>query len=270
MKKFLIIVFGLILVVALLVVIGYLLMPDYYKVLVIGSDQREMERSRSDVLMVIAVPKSSKNFMNIIMVPRDTKIEHKEWGMQKITHLYFLGERTDSEVLGNLDATQETVEDLLDIKMDATVEVTFESFIEIVDKLGGVDVGGEHVDGADAKEMVHNRFVQETGDFGRAENQREILRNLVTRAKSYENAKMVMDYFDTSEKARLRFNKTKAVMFGAAFFIGHRGRLSLGEMHEEILPGSNGRIYTPDFGKELYYWILDEEGVKEMVDEYLK
>ena len=270
MKKFLIIIFGIILLVALLVVIGYLFMPDYYKVLVIGSDQRETERSRSDVLMVIAVPKSSKNSMNIVMVPRDTKIEHEEWGLQKITHLYFLGERTDSEVLGNLDSTQKAVEDILDVSMDATVEVTFSSFIEIVDKLGGVDVAGEHVDGADAKEMVHNRFVQESGDFGRAENQREILRNLVTRAKTYSNAKMVMNYFDTAENARLQFNKIKAAMFGAAFFIGHRGKLSLGEMHEEILPGSNGRIYTPDFGKELYYWILDEEGVKEMVEEYLK
>ena len=108
MKKLIKLICIVILLIALIVVVAYLLTPDYYKVLVIGSDQRETERSRSDVLMVIAVPKSSKNSMNIVMVPRDTKIEHEEWGLQKITHLYFLGERTDSEVLGNLDSTQKS------------------------------------------------------------------------------------------------------------------------------------------------------------------
>lgn len=270
MKKLIKYLLILFIIIVAIVAIGYLLMPDYYRLLVIGSDQRGTERSRSDVLMVIAIPKSAKNDMNIVMVPRDTFIEDEEFGMQKLTHFYALGERTDSEILGNLEKTQEVVEDLLGVKMSATVEVTFESFIEIVDALGGADVGGEHVDGAEAKEMVHNRFEQASGDFGRAENQREILRNLVTRAKSYDNAKMVLEYFETSEKARLKFDKVKSVLFGVAFVIGHRGQLELGEMNEVILPGKGERIYTPAFGKELYYWVLDEDELKETVNENLK
>ncbi|MFH1781174.1 MAG: hypothetical protein ABH835_00960, partial [Patescibacteria group bacterium] len=70
--------------------------------------------------------------------------------------------------------------------------------------------------------------------------------------------------------ARLKFDKVKSVLFGAAFVIGHRGQLNLGEMNEVILPGKGERIYTPAFGKELYYWVLDEEELDEVVKENLK
>lgn len=265
--KFLAIFFILL---VLVVAVGYMLMPDYYRVLIIGSDLRGTERSRSDSLMVVAIPKSSKNTINIVMVPRDTYVEHDEYGMQKLTHFYALGERTDSEVLGNLDLTKEMVEELLNVKMDTTVEVTFDSFIEIVDLLGGVDTEEGHVEGAEAKEMVHNRMVQAEGDFGRAENQRAILQEIMKRGKSINGAKTIYNYFQEADRARLRFNKVKSGMFGVAFLIGHQGRPELGEVNEEVLPGEGDRIYTPAFGKELYYWVLDEEGTEEIVKEYLK
>lgn len=265
--KFLMIVF---IILVLGTAAGYFLMPDYYRVLIIGSDLRGTERSRSDSLMVVAVPKSSKNNVNIVMVPRDTYVEHDEFGVQKLTHFYALGERTDSEVLGNLDLTREVVEDILNVKMDATVEVTFDSFIEIVDLLGGVNTDEGHVDGAEAKEMVHNRMVQAEGDFGRAENQRAILQDIMKKGKSVEGAKTIYNYFQEADRARLRFDKVKTGLFGAAFLIGHRGRPSLGEVNEEVLPGYGDRIYTPAFGKELYYWVLDEEDTEEIVKEHLK
>ena len=260
----------LFILIVLVVAIGYFLMPDYYRVLIIGSDLRNNERSRSDSLMVVAIPKSSKNNINIVMVPRDTFIEHDEHGMQKITHFYALGERTDSDILGNLDLTTEVVEDLLNVNMDATVEVTFDSFIEIVDALGGVNTEEGYKEGAEAKEMIHNRMVQAEGDFGRAENQRDILMEIMKKGKSVEGAKTIYNYFEEADRARLKFGKTKAVLFGAAFFIGHQGKLNIGEVHEEVLPGAGDRIYTPAFGKELYYWVLDEDGKEEVVKEYLK
>ncbi|MDP3970468.1 MAG: LCP family protein [bacterium] len=247
----------------------YILQPKYYKVLIIGSDQRGTEHARSDVLMMVAVPKSSADPFSMTMIPRDTKIDHPEKGMQKITHFYAMWEDED-EYLGNKELTQSVVEDLLDVKAHATVEVTFDSFIEIVDLLGGVDTEQGHLDGAAAKEIVHNRYVQAEGDFGRASNQREILRNILSRLKKPANAQVVYDYFQETERARIDVNMTQFGVFGLAYVVGHKGDLSLGDVEEVILPGSGQRIYTPDFNKELYYWVLDEDGTKEKVDEYLK
>lgn len=248
----------------------YFSQPKYYKVLVIGSDQRGSEHARSDVLMVVAIPKSSANTLSMTMIPRDTKIDHPEKGLQKITHFYAMWD-DDNEYLGNKELTQETVEDLLGIKVDATIEVTFDSFTEIVDMLGGVDTETYgHLDGTEAQEIVHNRYNKEGGDFGRADAQREILRNLLSRVKDPVKAREVYAYFSTTDRARLDVNTFSFGMFGAAYFIGHRGNVSLGEVEEVVLPGAGDRIYTEDFGKELYYWVLDEEAVKNTVDEYMQ
>ena len=259
-----------VLLLAVLIPLGiYASQPKYFKILVIGSDQRGTEHARSDVLMVVAIPKSKDNIFSMTMIPRDTKIDHPEYGLEKITHFYGKWEDPE-EYLGNKELTEQVVEDLLDIKVNGTVEVTFDSFIDIVDLLGGVDTSQGHMDGKEAKEVVHNRYNKQGGDFGRGEAQREILRNLLSRMKNISNAQAVRDYFAETDRARLDVSTNELGVFGVAYLIGHRGNVSLGDVEEVVIPGQSQRIYTPSFGKELYYWVLDEEATKETVEEYLK
>lgn len=278
LKYFLILLGIIILVVGLLIAGVYLFSPSKYNILVIGSDQRDplhptdvsVGVGRSDVLMIVSIPKNKKDDFSILMIPRDTYIEDEEFGMQKINHLYALGGRYESETLGSMPDTKRAVEELLDEKMDATFEVTFQGFEDIVEILGGVDTEAYgHLEPAEAVETVHNRYNKDGGDFGRAAAQREILRNLITRAKSYENATLIWEYLQEEDQARLTFSKTKVFCFVFSFVLGHFPDFSLGEMQEAELPGAGGRIYTPDFGKELYYWIPDEEAIPDVVDEYL-
>lgn len=260
----------------LIIVIGavipfgvYISQPRYFTVLVIGSDQRGAEQARSDALILVSIPKSAVDPFSMIMVPRDTKIDHPEKGMQKLTHFYAMWENED-EYLGNRELTQSVIEEALDITIDGTVEVTFDSFSEIVDLLGGVDTAAGHLDGAAAREIVHNRYNKAGGDFGRGAAQREILRNLLSRMKTPANALAVRDYFANTNRARLHVPIRQAGLFGVAYLIGHRGQMSLGEAEEVVLPGNGQKIYTSDFGKELYYWVLDEAGTAQVVEQYLE
>ncbi len=253
---------------AILIFGFYVSQPRYYHILVIGSDQRNNEHARSDALMIVSIPKSKNDPMSLVMVPRDTKIDHPEKGLQKITHFYAMWDES-TDRMGNVDLTTSVVEDLLDIKIDGKVEVTFDSFTDIVDSVGGVDISTGHVDGAEAQELVHNRFEQAEGDFGRAAEQREIFKAVLQKAKSPFTAKKIYDYLLTSDRARLDISKSSLAAFGVAYIMGHRG-LDLPEMEEQVLPGEGTRIYTPSFGKSLYYWILDEEGTKDIVNQYLK
>ncbi len=284
-KKILFLKFVLIPLVTLLVlgaiILGFIYMgsPSKYNILVIGSDQRDplhptdvsVSVGRSDVLMVVSIPKSDKKDFSILMIPRDTYIEDEEFGMQKINHLYALGGRHESDVLGSMPDTKRAVEELLDENMDATFETTFAGFEEVVELLGGVDtVDYGHLTPEEAVETVHNRYNKDGGDFGRAAAQRDILRNLITRAKSWENIKLIKEYLLTTDNVRLTYGKFKTICFGISFGLGHFPDFSLGEMEEVELPGYGGRVYTPDFGKELYYWITNEEEIQEIVDEHLK
>ncbi|MFH0818740.1 MAG: LCP family protein [Patescibacteria group bacterium] len=267
-KAFVLAVIGfLILILAI-----YLFTPSRYNILIIGSDQREsaregeptIKRGRSDVLMVVSISKKKKDITNILMVPRDTYISDSENGDQKITHYYAMGERYESDVLGNLPLTQEKVEELLGEKMDATFEVTFDGFKEIIDLLGGVETSTGHVDSAAALEMVHNRYVQPRGDFGRAEEQREILQGVIAKVKNFNTAKEVYDFIKGSDQLRLKFNNTKTGCFAVAYLIGHNGKISFSEYEEIELPGENSRI------NGIYYWQTDSDTVHLTAKKYLR
>lgn len=252
----------LLLLVVVIPVLVYAAQPKYYRVLIIGSDQRAEERARSDVLMLVNIPKSADNPFSIVMIPRDTKVEHPEHGLEKITHFYAMWE--DEETLGNKELTQEQVEQLLDVKVNSSVEVTFDSFIEIVDLLGGVDTEHGHLDGAEAKEIVHNRFVHPDGDFGRAAEQRAIMKSLLPALKKPSNASAVYNYFQETDRARMDIRTTSLATFGVAYAIGHRGDLSVPDIEEVVLPGYGSTIVGT------YYYSLDEDELEEVKQQYLQ
>lgn len=263
--------FGL--VALLILVLGsigfYVSQPQYYRILIIGSDQRNTESARSDVLLLVSIPKSKQDQVSLITIPRDTKIEHPEKGLQKINHFYAMWDET-TDRLGNRALTTSVVEELLDIKVNGTVEFTFDSFDEVVDLLGGVDLPQGHLTGDQAEELVHNRFVQPNGDFGRAAEQRDIIKSLLPKFYQPTNIRTVNNYFLTSDRARLELSRSSIIAFGLAYVVGHRGQLAPGELNEVVLPGVGTRIYTPDFGKSLYYWELDTAQTQDIIDQYAR
>lgn len=263
--------------------------PERYNVLFVGSDQRNNERARSDVLFVVSIPKSADQQPFFLTIPRDTKIEHPEWGLEKIAHFYALGDRPeDGKELGNVDLTREVIEGLLGIEVDAVVEVTFTSFAEIVDMLGGavlsardstgetfdgVDTGtltGKTISGTEALVVIRDRFTGERSDFDRQADAREILRSLITKIKSPSTVKKLIAYFDDASQARLQYDKEQLIHFLLGAGIARKGKLTIGEMAEADLPGYGDRIYTPSFGKGLYYWVPDEEAIMQLIEEHFQ
>lgn len=247
----------------------YFLSPDRYNVLIVGSDQRGTERSRSDVLMVFSIPKSPTEEIAVITIPRDSKVPVEGHGEDKITHAYVYGEVEEGSQLGNIDLTRQTVEDFLDIKTQATVEVTFETFQEIVDLLGGADTSQGHLEGSEALEIVRNRY-RDGGDFARTADQREVLMSLVSKLKQKDNALAVYDKFQSDPQARLWFSKIDTALFLPATAIVRGGSTQLGEIHEDVIPGAGDYQYSANLGQNLYFWIPDRAGTDQIVADYLK
>ena len=250
----------------------YVATPGRYNILIIGSDQREglkkgdvsVSRGRSDVLMVVSVPKRINRPITILMIPRDTKIEDEQYGQQKIAHFYAKGDRYESEILGNLPLTEQKVEELLHIHISATFETTFEGFADIINLLGGVDTSEGHLNADEATELVHNRYNQAEGDFGRAAEQREILKAALQKIKQPVYAKKVFDYLKTTKEVRLKIEKTQTAFFIMSYLLGHQGKLSLDEIKEIELPGEGVRL------DGLYYWQVNEQEANVIIGEYLK
>jgi len=246
----------------------YVTTPSRFNILIIGSDQRGTERARSDVLMILSVPKSPAKPISLVTIPRDTRVEIAGEGLQKITHAYSLGDRDEGTILGNRTLTTETVKDFLDVPIHATAEITFASFQSIVDLFGGVDIDSGHVNGKKALEVVRDRF-RDGGDFARTADQRQILLALAEKLKIIDNARKLYTYFSGNSEARLTWSKPGAIRFGLAALIRRGGHFTLAGVTEGVVPGHGENIYTPEFGKGLYYWVPDEEGTEEMVKQLL-
>ncbi len=153
-------------------------------ILVMGIDSVEGTH-RSDTIFVLGV-NPSKGKLTMLSIPRDTRVIIEEKGRKINEILPRYGEPTLRKIL----------EDLLKINISRKVEVGFESFIGIVDAIGGVDIniekpmhyddnwgnlhihfnpGMNHLDGQDALRYV--RFRKDAmADLGRIKRQKDFVK----------------------------------------------------------------------------------------------
>jgi len=160
----------------------------------LGTDERNNEKSRSDVLMLIKYePKTNK--VIIISVPRDSRVEIPNFSVNKVNaaHAY-----------GGPSLQVKVLEDLFNIEIPHYVHINFKGFIKTIDLLGGVTViakkdfpnsdyphniiiqrGEQVLDGKKALSYVRFRHDKE-GDFGRIKRQQEVV---ISIAKKFLNPK---------------------------------------------------------------------------------
>lgn len=104
-------------------------MTEPFSILLVGSDQRENEKARSDTL-IYAVVRPMEPEVLLISIPRDTYTEIiGRDRMDKINHAY---------AFGGIKMTMDTVEHFLDEDLDYYASVNFQGLVNAVDALGGV------------------------------------------------------------------------------------------------------------------------------------
>lgn len=156
-----------------------------FSVLMLGVDEREGDKGRSDTLIVLTVnPKN--NSVKMLSIPRDTRTEIVGKGRQdKINHAY---------AYGGVEMAMDTVENFLDIPIDYYIQINMEGFEDIVDAVGGVTVNNDFaftldganfpvgelsLDGDKALKFSRMRYEDPRGDYGRQIRQREVIQSVV-------------------------------------------------------------------------------------------
>lgn len=251
------------------VAIVYQSAPNRFNILLVGSDQRGTERARSDVLLLVSIPKKANEPVVLLTIPRDTKVQDPDFGLQKITHFYAFGERPDEKVLGNIDLTKAVIERELGISIQATIEVTFASFSDLINQVGGVTISSGDLNGEQALAVVRDRY-RPGGDFARTADQREIVQSLMQKLSSLNLLDQVYSYLSTNQQTRLHYSQNQLIHFAVAYLLGHHFKLQLPTIQDEVLPGAGTSIYTPDFGKALYYYELDKEGTNTLLNTFIR
>lgn len=191
---------------------------DDVNFLIVGTDSREgVSRARlnelhaggescdcTDTMMIVHL-NAKRDKATVVSIPRDSYVtfpahKNKHTGQAvgeskgKINAAYTLGGRS---------LTVATVERATNIRIDHYIEVNFLAFVDVVDKLGGVDMctpvplkdpksgldlpaGTTHLDGVDALKYVRARYIPSdpTGDIGRTQRQQKFMSQILARATS--------------------------------------------------------------------------------------
>ncbi len=231
---------------------------------VYGVDKGE---ALADVIIVASFDKI-KNTINTISIPRDTYVEMSE---KNRTELREKGRRIPSGGMkinavhslageyGNEYLTRQ-IEELLDIHIDYYFEVNLESFVDIVDAVGGIEVdvpsnmyyrdptqnlyinikkGFQKMDGKTAQGFV--RFRQYvTGDIQRIEMQKVFLKAL---AEKIANMETLLSNFQELVDIFMANVETNMTVGDAIDYAPYIKNVSKDKIIMETLPGDGNTPY---------------------------
>ena len=186
---------------------------DAVNILFIGSDgyeedspayTAEFEGERSDSLMLAHISPDKR--VSVISFPRDSLVQLPEcesYAKTEGTYGYF-GMINAAMYHGGPPCVVRTIESLTDIRVDHFVHLSFASFRDVVDAIGGVDMcipepmrddrskldidaGQQTLGGEDALSFVRARYdIGDGGDIGRIDRQQMFMAALANQVTSSE------------------------------------------------------------------------------------
>ncbi|AND42269.1 LytR family transcriptional regulator [Cytobacillus oceanisediminis] len=227
---------------------------DPFSVLILGVDEREGDKGRSDTMIVLTVNPTLKS-IKMISIPRDTRTEIAGKGFEdKINHAY---------AFGNEEMSMATVENFLDIPLDYYIKVNMDGFRDIVDAVGGINVNspmafsqgsyhfkeGHNTIGGDAAlAYVRMRKKDPNGDFGRQNRQRQIIQGVIKKGISVNSLTKYDDIFEAlgrNVRTNLTFTEIKDIQ--------KNYKDSAGNIEQMTITGNGKTINS------LWYLIVPEE-----------
>lgn len=106
-------------------------MEEIYNVLLVGSDERVIGgNARSDTMLLVSINKKTKQIVGTSFL-RDLYVKIPEVGFKKLNASY---------AYGGIELLFDSLEYNFSIHVDRYITVNFQSFIKVVDILGGLDI----------------------------------------------------------------------------------------------------------------------------------
>ncbi len=237
---------------------------DPFSVLILGVDEREGDKGRSDTIIVLTVNKK-QNSIKMLSIPRDTRTEIIGHGStDKINHAY---------AFGGTDMSIATVENLLNIPIDYFVKVNMEGFKELVDAVGGITVqnqmnfvsdgntfkkGALKLTGDEALAYVRMRKQDAKGDFGRQQRQRQIIQGIISKGTSLSSIakyETILEALGNNIKTNINLDEMIEIQ---------KNYIEVGRNIEQLQLKGSGKIIDG-----IYYLIMTDEE-KQRIQNLLK
>lgn len=231
-----------------------------FSALLLGVDERDGDAGRSDTMIVVTINPSLQT-TKMLSIPRDTYTEIVGKGVKdKINHAYSFG---------GTETSIKTIENLLAIPVDYVVKVNMESFVDIVDIVGGItvenaldfDYENEHfpigeltLNGEKALKYVRMRYDDPEGDFGRQNRQKQIIQGVLKEGLSLKTVWNYKSIFKTMEK-----NMEMNIPFNDLYSLQKNYGDSLKNIEQLYI--NDGKSMMKN---QIYYYVPDEQELSEV------
>lgn len=215
--------------------------------------------SRSDVNLILTVNMNTHKIL-ITETPRDAYVKIPDGGADqydKLTHAGIYG----------VETSEKTLENLYGITIDYYARLNFDSFLKLIDALGGVTVynsqaftslhgnydfpvGNVTLDSDKALGFVRERYSLEHGDYDRGNNQMKVIQailNKMTSLKSVSNYSTIISNVQDSIQTDMKLDTVMKLVnsqldSGEKFTITSQevtGTGSTGELTSYAMPSSS-------------------------------
>lgn len=231
-----------------------------FSVLLLGVDERDGDAGRSDTMIVITVNPTLQT-TKMLSIPRDTYTEIVGKGFKdKINHAFSFG---------GIEMAIKTVENLLALPVDYVVKVNMESFVDIVDIVGGITVENaldfyyenEHfpigeltLDGEKSLKYVRMRYDDPAGDFGRQNRQKQVIQGVLKEGLFLNTVWNYKSIFKTIEK-----NMEMNIPFNDLYSLQKNYGDSLRNIEQLYMNGGTSMMKN-----RIYYYVPDVEELTEV------
>ena len=252
-----------------------------YNFLVMGHDRVALN---TDVIMIVNYDVTDGS-INIVQIPRDTYIEYNRYPHKinsTLAYTYNQAYKDGEKDLyaAALSSTSELLEKAMNIQIDNYVLVNLESFSNIVNIIGGVEIdvpedmdyddpyqglsihikkGYQTLDGQTAAQFIRFRSGYQQADIGRQDAQKLFMTALFKKVKS----SMTVDKIAKLVEQIMKNVTTDISLTDAVFFAKSALSVNLDSINMMTLPGSG--VYA---GGVSYYVISRSQTLK-VINKYL-
>lgn len=242
---------------------------ETFNILISGIDTRGSisKVSRSDVNIVVTV-NPTKNEILLTSIPRDyyVRLHGTSGNKDKLTHAGIYG----------IHMSVNTIADLLNTNIDYYLRVNFDTLINVVDKIGGIDVysdvsftayngdifvaGMNHLDGSRALSYSRERKQFAEGDRKRGKHQEEVITAIIKKVSS--SKVLLANYSAILESLQDTFQTSMPTDTIKSFVKGQLDEMINWNVKSISLDGVGRNDYTYSMpGRLLYVMVPDEQSV---------
>ena len=253
---------------------------DVMNIVLIGGDNPIQGNSTSgfnyDVIIVVSYNfKTQESAM--ISIPRDAYVYSTCTDKRdKITHTGWYG----------ADCLTSTLSKFLDIPINHYMLIDFEGLIDVVDSLGGVEIdipqrieeqdenrsfddlivlepGLQKLNGREALAFLRHRKTLSDGALGRSNNHEAFMLATIKELAKPTKWWRIVGFLNTVQKSVLTNLSGQSIvdLYNQANLILKTDGIEALMPERLELSGHGSMIYTPSFGANLYYYVLDSQSV---------